>query len=72
MIGASLKHSICRLFEVIDDEAHVKRVITPLEFANTGYAVVVRVRPLANSLLMKTAMLHCLRRCQVERLIQIR
>lgn len=48
MIGASLKHNICRLFEVIDDEAHVKRVITPLEFANTGYAVVVRVRPLAD------------------------
>lgn len=48
MIGASLKHSICRLFEVIDDEAHVKRVITPLKFANTGYAVVVRVRPLTD------------------------
>lgn len=46
MIGASLKRSICRLFDVVDDEQNVKRVITPLEFAKTGYAVVVRVRPL--------------------------
>ena len=46
MIGTKLKHSICSLFEVFDDEQSVKRVVTPLEFAKTGDAVVVRIRPM--------------------------
>lgn len=44
-LTASIKQSICHLFEVHDDENGVQRVITPLEYAGTTDRIVVRVRP---------------------------
>jgi hypothetical protein len=40
-----LKHAICGLFDVQDDETGVLRVITPLEYPGSNDNVVVRVRP---------------------------
>lgn len=48
-VGAELKSKICSLFEVIEDEQGVQRVITPLEFPLSGDRVVVRVRPVAGT-----------------------
>ena len=43
-----LGRAICRLFEVVDDEQGLRRVITPMEYAGAGDQVVVRVRPRVN------------------------
>ena len=43
--ASDLKHAICGLFEVQDDEAGVLRVITPLEYPGSNDNIVVRVRP---------------------------
>lgn len=48
-IGAELKHQICALFEVHEDEQGVQRVVTPMEFPQSGDRVVVRVRPVNGS-----------------------
>lgn len=45
VIASDIKKRICSLFEVIDDEAGVQRVITPLAFSAGGDFIVVRVRP---------------------------
>jgi hypothetical protein len=47
-MSAHLKHQIGSLFEVIDDEAGIQRVITPFEFPLSGDRIVVRVRPLGS------------------------
>jgi hypothetical protein len=44
-LNPSLKSAICALFEVVEDQQGVQRVITPLEYAGTQDKVVVRVRP---------------------------
>ncbi len=41
----NLSRSICSLFQVIQDEAKVQRVVTPLEYPGSGDKVVIRVRP---------------------------
>jgi len=45
VIASDIKTRICSLFNVLEDEGGVQRVITPIEYASTGDAVVVRVRP---------------------------
>jgi hypothetical protein len=40
-----LGRAICRLFEVVNDEQGLRRVITPMEYSGSGDKVVVRVRP---------------------------
>lgn len=44
-LNKDLKHAICALFEVYEDEQGVQRVITPLEYPGSSDKVVVRVRP---------------------------
>ncbi|MGS1116893.1 hypothetical protein [Castellaniella sp. UC4442_H9] len=46
-VTANLKHAICALFEVHQDEAGVQRIVTPLEYSGSGDRVVVRVRPMS-------------------------
>ena len=46
-LNKDLKHAICALFEVHEDEQGVQRVITPLEYPGSSDKVVVRVRPRA-------------------------
>lgn len=41
----NIKHEICSLFEVHQDDKGVQRVVTPLEYAGSGDKIVVRVRP---------------------------
>jgi len=48
MLTTAIKKHICDLFEVIDDEAGVQRVITPLEYPGSNDKIVVRVRPTAS------------------------
>jgi hypothetical protein len=43
--ATELKHAICSLFDVQDDEAGVLRIITPLEYPGSNDNIVVRVRP---------------------------
>lgn len=45
LISSNLQHSICQLFNVVADERGVQRVITPLEYPNSGDQIVIRVRP---------------------------
>ncbi len=47
---SDLKHAICALFEVVEDEGGVQRVITPLLYPGSNDNVVVRVRPRAESM----------------------
>lgn len=47
---SDLKHAICALFEVVEDEGGVQRVITPLMYPGSNDNVVVRVRPRADSM----------------------
>jgi hypothetical protein len=51
-VTADLKRAICSLFEVHADEGGVQRVVTPLEYPDSGDQVVVRVRPLAGGFLL--------------------
>lgn len=44
-IATNLKHAICGLFEVYTDQNGMQRIITPLEYPNSGDRIVVRVRP---------------------------
>jgi hypothetical protein len=44
-LTASLKRTICSLFEVHADTNGVHRIVTPLEYPGTGDSVVIRVRP---------------------------
>lgn len=44
-IAINLKHAICDLFEVCSDANGMQRIITPLEYPNSGDRIVVRVRP---------------------------
>lgn len=44
-LSTDLKHAICALFEVHDDEHGVQRVVTPLEYPGSHDQVVLRVRP---------------------------
>lgn len=39
-----LKREICSLFEVHSDEDGVQRIVTPLEFSDSGDRIVIRVR----------------------------
>jgi multidrug efflux pump subunit AcrA (membrane-fusion protein) len=39
-----LKREICSLFEVHSDESGVQRVVTPLEYSDSGDRIVIRVR----------------------------
>lgn len=48
LIASDIKKRICSLFEVIEDEGGVQRVVTPLDFSAAGDSVVVRVRPEIN------------------------
>lgn len=48
VLGADLKQKICSLFEVIEDEQGIQRVVTPLEFPLSGDRIVVRIRPHEN------------------------
>lgn len=43
-VSYSLKHQICSMFEVHEDENAVQRIVTPLEYPMTGDRIVVRVR----------------------------
>lgn len=44
-LSTDLKHAICSLFEVHDDEQGVQRIVTPLEYPGSHDQVVLRVRP---------------------------
>lgn len=44
VIASDIKTRVCSLFNVLEDEAGVQRIITPFEYSSTGDAVVVRVR----------------------------
>lgn len=44
-ITTNLKHAICGLFEVHSEENGMQRIVTPLEYPNSGDRIVVRVRP---------------------------
>ncbi|MCM2493283.1 hypothetical protein ACVCIH_17800 [Burkholderia glumae] len=44
----NLKHAICSLFEVHQDEKGIQRVVTPLEYPGSGDKIVVRIRPIGN------------------------
>jgi hypothetical protein len=46
--SSELKHSICSLFTVLEDQGGVQRVVTPIELGAGSDAVVVRVRPLGD------------------------
>src|SRR3954467_14684331 len=48
VIATSLKHSICSLFEVFEDEGGTHRVVTPMEYGGSNDRIVVRVRPLGD------------------------
>jgi hypothetical protein len=44
-LNFNLKHAMCNLFEVHEDESGVQRVITPLEYPGSHDHIVLRVRP---------------------------
>ena len=43
-----LKREICSLFEVHPDQDGVQRIVTPLEYSESGDRIVIRVRPLGD------------------------
>lgn len=48
VMAADLKRKICSLFDVVDDEKGIQRIVLPLEYPSTGDSVVIRVRPQEN------------------------
>lgn len=48
VMATDLKRKICSLFEVVDDEKGVQRIVMPIEYPSTGDKVVIRVRPREN------------------------
>ena len=51
-ISTNIKHAICELFDVHEDEDGVQRVVTPLEYSGMGDRIVVRVRPTTTGFLI--------------------
>lgn len=47
-LSLDLKHAICALFEVHEDERGVQRIVTPLEYPGSHDQVVLRARPVGD------------------------